>query len=391
MIRVAIPLTVGGKSWLGGTNYFRNLLRATNLYSDGRYELTLLVDNPAPFEEAAGPYGKVRHCAAVNWKSGVAPMAGKLAIECGRHDANLLRVIERGGFDLISHRHIGSQHRIPTIPWMPDFQHRALPELFVRRELARRDRNVRAMAGLGRLLLSSEAARQDFVRYYPEWAATTRTYVLRFASAEIAATTEKIAPLIDLQKRYGIPERFFYVANQFWAHKNHKVLVDALGKVGDGIAIVCSGDAADYRGGGHFQELIDAADAQGVRDRFMTLGIVPYADVQALMRHSVAVINPSLFEGWSTGVEEAKAIGKRMVLSSIPVHLEQAPDAHFFPPHDADRLAAALDHVWHDSGGHVRGEHELKIMHDIRVGSFVDTYFKIISEVVGSASPKGCP
>ena len=34
-------------------------------------------------------------------------------------------------------------------------------------------------------------------------------------------------------------------------------------------------------------------------------------------------INPSFFEGWSTTVEEAKALGSKIILSNIPVHIEQ--------------------------------------------------------------------
>lgn len=55
-------------------------------------------------------------------------------------------------------------------------------------------------------------------------------------------------------------------------------------------------------------------------------GGVAYADVYALMRFSVRVINPSLFEGWSSAVEECKSVGKRLVLSGIPVHREQAAE-----------------------------------------------------------------
>ena len=61
------------------------------------------------------------------------------------------------------------------------------------------------------------------------------------------------------------------------------------------------------------------------------------------MRSSVAVINPSLVEGWSTSVEEAKSLRVPLVLSNIPVHREQAiRDAIFFDPHSAAAAAAAL-------------------------------------------------
>ena len=41
------------------------------------------------------------------------------------------------------------------------------------------------------------------------------------------------------------------------------------------------------------------------------------------MRKSIAVIQPSLFEGWSTIVEESRSIGKKIILSVLDVHKEQ--------------------------------------------------------------------
>ena len=43
------------------------------------------------------------------------------------------------------------------------------------------------------------------------------------------------------------------------------------------------------------------------------------------MRKAMAVIQPSLFEGWSTVVEDARALGKPMILSDFPVQIEQDP------------------------------------------------------------------
>ncbi|MCL4501103.1 MAG: glycosyltransferase, partial [Deltaproteobacteria bacterium] len=74
--------------------------------------------------------------------------------------------------------------------------------------------------------------------------------------------------------------------------------------------------------------------------------IVKEEELAALMRHAMAMINPSLFEGWSTTVEEAKSLGKRILLSDIPVHKEQAPERGiFFPPHEPEALAEALQSV----------------------------------------------
>ena len=73
------------------------------------------------------------------------------------------------------------------------------------------------------------------------------------------------------------------------------------------------------------------------------LGMIPYADLTALMQASVALLNPSLFEGWSTPVEEARALGVPLVLSDLAVHREQAGnDAMYFERHSAAALADAL-------------------------------------------------
>lgn len=72
--------------------------------------------------------------------------------------------------------------------------------------------------------------------------------------------------------------------------------------------------------------------------------VLPYADVLGLMRTAVAVINPSLMEGWSTTVEEAKSLGAPLILSDIPVHREQASTiADFFDAQSPASLAQVLD------------------------------------------------
>ena len=62
-----------------------------------------------------------------------------------------------------------------------------------------------------------------------------------------------------------------------------------------------------------------------------------------LMRSASGVLNPSLFEGWSTTVEEAKLLGKRLILSDIPVHREQDPAAALYlDPRDPAAWAEAM-------------------------------------------------
>jgi glycosyltransferase involved in cell wall biosynthesis len=69
-----------------------------------------------------------------------------------------------------------------------------------------------------------------------------------------------------------------------------------------------------------------------------------------LFRCAAAVVQPSRFEGWSTVVEDAKALGRPLIVSDLPVHVEQSHSAvspfNFFKAGDAEDLAAKLIAHW---------------------------------------------
>ena len=61
------------------------------------------------------------------------------------------------------------------------------------------------------------------------------------------------------------------------------------------------------------------------------------------MYRSKALINPSFFEGWSTSVEEAKILNKKVLLSDIKVHREQKPTkSYFFNPYNHVELSKII-------------------------------------------------
>jgi glycosyltransferase involved in cell wall biosynthesis len=65
------------------------------------------------------------------------------------------------------------------------------------------------------------------------------------------------------------------------------------------------------------------------------------------MRRALAIVQPSLFEGWSTVVEDARALGRPCLLSDLAVHREQdPPGARFFDPRSPEALAELLAEVW---------------------------------------------
>jgi glycosyltransferase involved in cell wall biosynthesis len=247
----------------------------------------------------------------------------------------------------------GRSSRVPAISWIPDFQHLHLPGLFNRAETTRRTRLFRAMAAYSdAVMLSSQAAYRDYAAFEPSRAAKGRVcpFVVPLPPAVYAADPR---PVIG---RYQLPEKFVFFPGQFWKHKNHLLVIEALTLAKQGgqePVVVCSGNPQDYRWATHWRTLIQARSAHRIEQQLRFLGLIPYEDVLALIRQSVAVLNPSLFEGWSTTVEEAKAFGKPLLLSRIAVHEEQdPPSVWFFDPQRAEDLADKLIQLWssHDPG-----------------------------------------
>lgn len=237
--------------------------------------------------------------------------------------------------------------RKPTITWIPDFQHAHMPDVFSDSEVASRNDVFQAAARKANaVVLSSESAYADFKKLFPE--SINKVRVLRFAS-HVSEIIFKTNPL-DVVEKYALPNKFYYLPNQFWKHKNHQVVLDALEicvKEIPEICVVCSGNLHEYRNPTYPSEFLAKIAIKKLRNHFIVLGLIERADVYALMRYCLSAIQPSLFEGWSTTVEEAKLLGKPILLSNIAVHVEQNPqNALYFDPLDARQLADMMMKQW---------------------------------------------
>ena len=102
------------------------------------------------------------------------------------------------------------------------------------------------------------------------------------------------------------------------------------------------------------------------------------------MQASSALINPSLFEGWSTTVEEARSAGVPMILSDIPVHREQAGEnAIYFDPSSPEALAKTLISFSPLGANERKMQIELaKNSAKIRVKCFAKEFFEIVQKTV---------
>jgi glycosyltransferase involved in cell wall biosynthesis len=239
--------------------------------------------------------------------------------------------------------------KLKTVGWIPDFQHVHLPDYFSEADRRARDLRFRLLAERASLvMLTSQDALEDFVAFAPDHA-----HKARVISFPAFLSTKSMAddPHVTV-KNFNLPEKFALVANQFWRHKNHQMVIEAVAQLRQKnirVPVVMTGLPADYRDPNNqiFSQILQAIARAGLGEQVVLLGLVSDEELLALMRAAAVIIQPSRFEGWSTIVQNTKALGRPLICSDIAAHREQAPSSlGFFPCDRADALAEILATYW---------------------------------------------
>jgi glycosyltransferase involved in cell wall biosynthesis len=357
MLRL-VPTTVGvvsvssNGSWLGGLYHLHHLVRACATLDIG--QRTVFRDvwwHEAP--PAADPFAEVRAAmlppAQIHLPGSIWPrLCRRLRrLVGGYRQPDLADLFHQAGvgvlFPVLPCDHIG----IPFVGWITDLHYRHLSQSFTDVQFARFESDHRRTARAAAIvLLSSEAVRRDMVRFFPDLAHKAR--VVRPCSVP-TPQWHQLDPAATAA-RLGLPERFFLISNQVGRHKNHRTIFEAvriLAARGRPIDIVCTGKTADPFDPTFFGKMEAESERLGVAGQVRFLGAVPRAEHIALMRRSLAVVQPSAFEGWGFAVSDAKALGKPTLASDIAVHHEhESPRLTSVPLYDADAWAAALERAW---------------------------------------------
>lgn len=110
------------------------------------------------------------------------------------------------------------------------------------------------------------------------------------------------------------------------------------------VLCIFTGKEEDFRDSEYPGQLKSLVKEYGLESEIRFLGFIPRNDQIELMRQSIAVIQPSLFEGWNTTIEDAKVFNKLVIASSLPVHKEQLGNKGiYFDVNDYNGLAKILD------------------------------------------------
>lgn len=238
------------------------------------------------------------------------------------------------------------QKNIPTVAIIYDLQYLTYPSFFEFEDLLNRKYTVQHACQKSTALVAiSEYSRKRTLETQNIAQEKIKTIPICLSQRlESCLTSEDILEKYNLQAQ----KYFIYPAN-FWKHKNHEMLIVAfqlfINKVGEDVKLVLTGAPCERQ-----SFLKEVIFRKNLESSILFLDYVSNDELAILMRNSLALVFPSLYEGFGMPVVEAMALGVPVLSSNTTSLPEVAGDAALlFDPTDLDSMVNALLLVFHNA------------------------------------------
>jgi len=234
----------------------------------------------------------------------------------------------------------------PYIIAVHDLQHRIhpeFPEVSAHGEWNRREylfkhgsRNAAAV------LAESETGKKDLLNFYD--VQKDRVHILPYVPP-LYVMNQRAA---DVMNKYGLPERYIFYPAQFWMHKNHIRLIEAIALIkrekGFDIPVVLVGSKKNA-----FKKTMKRVGELGLSKQIIYLGYVTDEDMVGLYKNAQALVMPTFFGPSNIPQLEAFLLGCPVVTSDVPGIYEQVGDAAILvDPASTQAIAAGIVAIWTD-------------------------------------------
>lgn len=344
-LKVALLFNFNPK-WTGGIIYLVNVSRILK-FLNPEDQPELLVFYPNHLKKYVDEIN-YEHVTKIEWEF---PSIHKGFAQSILKRKNLFisEISEKYNPDVIFPMHnypVKSKQNPAELCWYADLQHKYYPEFFTKRKRIERDFRIRyILKNAKHIVVSSNDVKNDFYKFYnvPN---TIKFHVYHFVS--IMEGLPEI-PISELLEKYKLPTNYFMVSNQFHKHKNHKVIFEALAKLkarGKNVHVAITGRFPSEPNSPYLHELHNLINDNDLHDNISLLGLIPRGDQLLLMKYAQAILQPSLFEGWSTVIEDARSLQVPVIAADLKVNMEQLEEkGHYFSPHDSDKFAALMEQM----------------------------------------------
>ena len=234
-----------------------------------------------------------------------------------------------------------SKKNILSLGYIYDLQHKDLPYLFEKNEIRRRNNLFRKiLADNQKVIVNSKFVKNGLIKNYKvDSEKIIQLPFMPYIFDNIYFSKKNI------KKKYDISDDYFLISNNFWKHKNHETAFSAfkifLQKY-PRFQLICTGNPYDSRFPNYFKNLSKKYSDLIKKNKIKILKLIPRSDQLSLMKDSKAVVQPTFYEGGPGGFSayEALSIGKKLLLSNIPINKEiKSQNVHFFNVNSPKELA----------------------------------------------------
>jgi len=246
---------------------------------------------------------------------------------------------------------------IPYVMAIHDLQHRLqpeFPEVSADGEWERREHLFRNASRYATLLLAdSEVGKEDILNFYGEYGVTPdQVKVLPFLPASYLKREIAQEERQRVRTTYQLPDRYLFYPAQFWPHKNHRRIVQAMALLKDRgmrIDVVFCGShegKVRYRA---FRDIMTLASKAGIQENIHYMGYASDEAMSGLYAEAVGLVMPTFFGPTNIPVLEAWALGCPVLTSDIRGIREQVHDAGILvDPASVESIAEGISKLWTD-------------------------------------------
>ncbi len=153
----------------------------------------------------------------------------------------------------------------------------------------------------------------------------------------------------EAEPPFKLPDYFFFYPAQFWAHKNHVVILHALSylKKQHNVKLIVYFTGSDK---GNKDYIIKMSECLGISDQVVVTGFISDKELKYMYTHATAMIFASFLGPNNMPPIESAFLGCPVILSDIPGHREQMGEAAlYFDPTDEIKLGDCMLKLLDDS------------------------------------------
>ena len=334
---------------------------------------------PADVEQFPLPLSRTLSSFAALWTT--VGLSHKLWLRCALLFSAAVRQVVHKNCDLwiFPRQDIwSSRFPVPTLAAVHDLMHLYEPRFSEAAGLGRRRYRQRYMQELINysmgILVDSEVGKQHVLESFK--ADPGKVFILPYVPPSYIYEP---GASLDFDARYCLPGKFLFYPAEFWPHKNHLRLIDAIARVRascSDIHLILAGSL-----GKEYLRVRMHVENLGLQDHVHFAGYLPEADIPEFYRRARALVFPTFFGPTNIPPLEAFALGCPVAASGIYGMPEQLGDAALlFDPHSAEQMADCIGRLWQDdtlcqrltSNGHARARHWGPSQFDVTLHAIVE-------------------